>query len=84
MLLSYDPDSAVVRFSAILRGIMSDHELQTLHSLQAGFESFAGLDKIELSGIVGCLGGDGGIVRCSVEKGRMIEIGKDYCRQYWS
>lgn len=63
---------------------MSDHELQPLHSLQAGFEGLAGLDQIELGGIVGCLGGDGGIVRGGVKKGRMIEIWKDCYRQYRS
>lgn len=57
---------------------MSDNELQALHSSQAGLKSLAGLDKIEMGGIVGGLGCDGGIVGSRVEEGRAVEVGKDY------
>ena len=61
---------------------MSNDEFQALHSPQAGLKSLAGLDQIDLGGIVGCLGCDGGIVGGSVEEGRAVEVGKDYGGQH--
>lgn len=53
---------------SIVRRVMSYHELQPRHSPQSPFERVARLDQVEHVGVVGCLSGKSGIVRCAIEK----------------
>lgn len=69
ILLPYHPYPTVLLLLSIVRRVMSYHELQPGHRPQSAFKRLACLDQVEHVGVVGCLSGKSGIVRCAVEEG---------------
>ena len=78
VLLSYNPDPAMVMLGIILRRVMSDHEFQPLHRPQSTLKCFPSLDNVEHVGIMERLCGQGGVVGGSIEEGGLGEVRQDW------
>lgn len=70
-----NPDTAVLHLCAVLRRIMRNHELQSLHSPQSSLESLARLEEVVHVGVAERLHCEGGIIGSLVVEWGFGEVG---------